>query len=464
MNYESNYNYLNIENRVLQTIVFLIIFILWVYMFYKVIQKRKELFKDFKSVFKFILLITIVCTSILPFTSSDIFYYMGVARIDGYYLQNPYAVSIKTFCFSEENFKYLETDTMLRKGFENIWSSQIQAYGATWSIIGKLIGILSLGKIDIGILMLKILCVIAHLANCYLIYKLSNRKLFVLLYGLNPVILLEEIANCHNDIFVITFTLLAFYFCIKKKNASLSVLFLAIATSIKYFTILFLPIIVLYLCQNKDIKHRIFSCLKYGIMFVIVVAFTYVPYASTTYILDGIKLQETKASKSFWILFVTNNPNRFIHFKIAWGILIGIFTILYVSYCFYLLFKKNISFRKEMQNILFFLIFFIFCLITNFQTWYTLWLVPILIWQKAKNIKLIMQILLSAQLSYAIYFSIELKFLSYDLVYYITFILCLFIMYQWKQEILKIDKQFFISKFQRFKLSELKKETVFYKE
>jgi hypothetical protein len=199
-------------------------------------------------------------------------------------------------------------------------------------------------------------------------------------------------------------------------------------------------------------------------MFVIVVAFTYVPYASTTYILDGIKLQETKASKSFWILFVTNNPNRFIHFKIAWGILIGIFTILYVSYCFYLLFKKNISFRKEMQNILFFLIFFIFCLITNFQTWYTLWLVPILIWQKAKNIKLIMQILLSAQLSYAIYFSIELKFLSYDLVYYITFILCLFIMYQWKQEILKIDKQFFISKFQRFKLSELKKETVFYKE
>jgi hypothetical protein len=117
-----------------------------------------------------------------------------------------------------------------------------------------------------------------------------------------------------------------------------------------------------------------------------------------------------------------------------------------------------------MQNILFFLIFFIFCLITNFQTWYTLWLVPILIWQKAKNIKLIMQILLSAQLSYAIYFSIELKFLSYDLVYYITFILCLFIMYQWKQEILKIDKQFFISKFQRFKLSELKKETVFYKE
>ena len=43
----------------------------------------------------------------------------------------------------------------------------------------------------------------------YLLYKISNKKIFSLLYGINPFILIEAIAHVHNDIFIIFFTLLA---------------------------------------------------------------------------------------------------------------------------------------------------------------------------------------------------------------------------------------------------------------
>ena len=73
------------------------------------------------------------------------------------------------------------------------------------------------GNIDIGILLFKILGVLAHILNCYIIYKLTKKKIFVLLYGLNPFILLEGIANVHNDMYIITFVLASIYFLIKRK-------------------------------------------------------------------------------------------------------------------------------------------------------------------------------------------------------------------------------------------------------
>ena len=60
-----------------------------------------------------------------------------------------------------------------------------------------------------------------------------------------------------------------------------------------------------------------------------------------------------------------------------------------------------------MQVANYFLMAFTFLLITNFQPWYIMWLFPLMMWQKANNIRLIIQISLISQFANSV-------FLAYD--------------------------------------------------
>ena len=56
-----------------------------------------------------------------------------------------------------------------------------------------------------------------------------------------------------------------------------------------------------------------------------------------------------------------------------------------------------------MQKANYFIMAFLFLLITNFQPWYIMWLFPALIWQKADDIRLIMQISLVSQFANSVF-------------------------------------------------------------
>ena len=51
----------------------------------------------------------------------------------------------------------------------------------------------------------------------------------------------------------------------------------------------------------------------------------------------------------------------------------------------------------------YFLLALIFILITNFQPWYLMWLVPVMMWQKPANLKLIIGILIVSQFANAVF-------------------------------------------------------------
>ena len=88
--YEVNYVFSSIENRWKDMLIYLTIFILWCFAYYLILKYSRKLFKDKKILFRYIIIISIIFIIALPFTSSDIFYYIGVGRIDGGYGQNPY--------------------------------------------------------------------------------------------------------------------------------------------------------------------------------------------------------------------------------------------------------------------------------------------------------------------------------------------------------------------------------------
>lgn len=394
---------LNNTDRIEQTMVYILILIALTVFYFLIVKNREKIFKNTKEMFIFIMIVALIFVAVIPFTCSDVFYYLGVGRINSEYHQNPYYTTIKEFVEQGNNSNYLEQDTVLEQGYINDWADSTVVYGPVWTFICSIAAALSFGNIDIGLTVFKLFNVIVHILNCYLIYKISHKKIFVLLYGLNPFILIEGIECVHNDMFVILFALSSFYFLLKKKNIWLSLLFLALATAIKYFTIILLPFIVIYYVRKDKALKRFAKCIGYGILFVAIIAICYLMYVQDINVLKGLVTQQEKLAKSFYIIISEyfKEPEGLVTI-INKNLLRG-FTIIYFFSCVILLNKKEIRFRKEIQKANYFIMAFLFLLITNFQPWYIMWLFPCLMWQKADDIKLIIQISLISQFANSVF-------------------------------------------------------------
>ena len=125
-------------NRIEQTIIYLIILTLLTICYFLIVKNREKLFKNNKQMYMYIAIISLIFVMVVPFLSSDVFYYLGVGRLDSAYGQNPYYVTIKDFVESGNNSQYLEQDTVLAKGYENDWGSTTVVYGPVWTLVCKI--------------------------------------------------------------------------------------------------------------------------------------------------------------------------------------------------------------------------------------------------------------------------------------------------------------------------------------
>lgn len=390
-------------SRATQTLLYILLLAILAVLYFVIIQKRKELFQSTKKMFLFMAIVAVIFVAVLPFTSSDVFYYLGVGRLDSTYHQNPYYTTIKEFVEQADNSKYLQTDTVLAQGYDNDWADTTVVYGPIWTLMCQLVASLSLGSIDFGLLIFKLVNVLVHLGNCYLIYKISHKKLFTLLYGLNPFILIEGIACVHNDIFVILCILVALYFLRKKKNLVVSVAFLAMATAIKYFAIMILPFIIIYYFREEKPSKRLGRCIQYGCLFLVFLVIPYLLYIRDGQVLSGLLAQQEKLAKSFYIILTEYFKEPTLSVSVVNHVLLGGFTIIYFFTCVILLNQKEIRLRTEMKKANYFIMAFLFLLITNFQPWYIMWLFPLLMWQSAENIRWIPQIALMSEFANSIF-------------------------------------------------------------
>ena len=393
---------LNDDDRVEQAIFYIAILALLTIVYVFIIKNREKLFKNIKEICIYIAIISLIFVMVLPFLSSDIFYYLGVGRLDSKYGQNPYYVTIKDFVENEDNMQYLEQDTVLAKGYENDWGNTTVVYGPVWTLICKIISGITFGNIDVALFVFKLFNMLIHVLNCYVIYKLTGKKIFVLLYGLNPYMFIEGIANVHNDICVVAFILASLYFLLKKKKLIISIVFLALATAIKYFAILLLPFIIIYYFRDKKPWERLKKCILYGIAFLFIMAILYILYIQDIQVLNGIFTQQEKFAKNFYIILMEYFDIPNLVSSVNQVFLIS-FVITYFFTCFTLLYKKAIKFREEIRKTEYFLIAFLFLLITNFQPWYIMWLFPLMMWQKKETLQLVIQVSLISQFANTVF-------------------------------------------------------------
>ena len=382
---------------------------------YVLFINEKGYFKNIKKLLKYVAGVSIIFVAMLPWHSSDIFYYMGVGELHSVYGQNPYYKTIKQYV--NENPEITQSDTIMKQGNLNYWSNTTVVYGPVAQTIFSIFTKISFKNLDVCLVLFKLLNVIIHLLNCWLIYKITKKLKFSIIYGLNPYILMEFIGMVHNDTIVVFFVLLCMYFLLKRKQILPSVAFLAIATGIKYFTILLLPIVILYHFKNeKRILRRIFKCIKYGMIFLIIVLLEYAIYYKDMNIFTAMLVQNEKFSKSIYSgiigLGVLNNTLAIILFgkivvlqelsTILRQTIFIIFLFTYVKFCIDLLITKNLKLAKILRKYNTELIIFMFSLGT-FQQWYLVWLFATLPWQKTKMIKSIVIVTLASEIANTIY-------------------------------------------------------------
>lgn len=373
-----------------------LIFIIILTIVYLIISLNAKKDNNIKKAFLFIVLISVLSGIILPNNSTDVFYYMGVGRLDA-----KYDVDIYESNFNEKQKEYLDDEIVAK-------SPEINhkfIYGVVWEKICKFVGSIPINSELILLYIFKILNIIVHILNCYLIYKITKSKKLLYLYGLNPLVLFEGIINCHNDIYLILFMLIAIYLK-KRDKIGLATLSIAIGSMIKYTPMIILP----YILIDKKWKEKIKYLIGFALVFLIVnVLLT----GDITKILSVLN-QTGKYSNSLYLeLILMNVPANIIQLSNLVGKII--FVIIFVI----AVFNKKC---KNSKTYLYLLMLFLLLAITNFKAWYIMWLFGLITELNKKDVGKIIALSLIAEISNFIFYYMGESY-AYGGIYFILLIL-----------------------------------------
>lgn len=343
--------------------------------------------------------LTVISLVIMPNNSTDIYYYMAVGRTDSKYHENSY----KTL-FNEIQQKYPQDEIVSSAPHLDVTFT----YGALWRLICQILSSFPTNSTIVMLYVYKTVNAILHLANCHLIYKISrkNKLRNALIYGINPLILFEGIINCHNDMYIVFLTLLAFYLKGKDKIGA-SVASITAGTLIKYVPALFLP----YILQKKDWKKKITYMIEFVLIF----------FLSSFIMLGNLNdifsfLQQTGFySNSLYVftLLIAENKIDLIAF-IGKMVFIGIYLYKIIK----LEKNKNEEQENAYKNLL---IVFLFLVITNFRAWYIMWLFALIPISKDNDIKEIVALSFAGEIANVISFTLGESYI-YSMFYFLIFV------------------------------------------
>lgn len=235
---------------------------------------------------------TLILIFAYPFLSSDLFNYMFDAKIITTYHLNPYDYRPLDF----------PADPWIR--FMR-WTHRYSPYGPVWLAASIVPSILGFGKFTITLFLFKIFIASFHLFNSYLIYKILKKikpKILLLgtgFYALNPLFLIEGVANAHNDVILATSLIIPVYFIVAKKRLyAFPALFLG--ALLKYISVLIIPWLIshVFLKYPKNLQSVIYLNLA------TLAAFTFI-FSTLRITVPFVSSGATQTQFQPWYLFWT---------------------------------------------------------------------------------------------------------------------------------------------------------------
>jgi hypothetical protein len=207
--------------------------------------------------------------------SRDIYSYIVYGRIAALYGDNP-AIAAPIAYAHDAYFQYLVS-----------WKDTPSVYGPVWTLFSHALTLAverAGGGLWLYLLAYKIAMLAAHLANTALIWRIlyawkPGRHVYgALLYGWNPVALIEFAGSAHNDVLMIGMVLLAI-FCTQRGYWRSAAAALAVAALIKWIAVVLLPLwAIFWLRREPTWRGRLLRAGQLAAVVIASAALFYLPY------------------------------------------------------------------------------------------------------------------------------------------------------------------------------------------
>jgi hypothetical protein len=234
---------------------------------YRIVNESSELSR--RPVVVVGIVLCVLACLIYPFHSTDVFGYINRGWQQVHYHQNPYV--------------YFTADIPNWRQDPMIWDHWIynpNPYGFLFSLLARLFCRIGNGNWTVTLALFKAVNALAYGLSGWLIWAGARRLghsrpvMGLYLFMWNPLILMHEIANGHNDILTGCLVLLAVYFGIAGVGLWI-IPVLVVATLLKYGPAILIPFALIFVIKKHGWKTAIAGCLI-GAAILVVAALPYI--------------------------------------------------------------------------------------------------------------------------------------------------------------------------------------------
>lgn len=212
---------------------------------------------DKKHVFTLVFITTVILSFSYNAFSYDLFNYIFDAKIVTEYNQNPY----------EHKALDYPSDPMVN--FMR-WTHRYYPYGPTWLLLTVPLSFIGFQYFLATFFLFKFLMAACFFGSVYFVGKIvksttpSYEILSMVLFGLNPLILVESLVSAHNDIVMMFLFLASVHFLLSKQYIR-SYIILILSVGVKFATVFLFPIFLglhYFLVKKKQIDFKKFVFLS----------------------------------------------------------------------------------------------------------------------------------------------------------------------------------------------------------
>ncbi len=401
----------SIPYKLINELFYIILAIILIALFfagYKLVQSNEI---SQPEIIKWTIIFSFLMATAIPSHSSDLYGYIARGAQQSLYHQNPYLSTVDEIHGHKLNSLF----------FNFMWAETPTTYGPVFIYLTKAIVYLSNNNFFYSFINFKLFNLTIFLFLIWLLTLLKDTK-NIYLIGWNPLILIQGLWNCHNDLFSGILIFISLYLFAKDRgNCFTGMFFLAVAAGVKFVSLLLIPIIFFHYLFKEKIKWSVLLNLLLGLLagviFILIFSLDYI--VPVKQLLDGsfnkIVSNVGLVHKSLIALiftmikyccgflklncdlgFIQNLVKYFIYFSFA-------------LFYFFVLLKKQADIIFNSILVLF--IFFAFT-IAKFHSWYLLNLIVLLPFLKDLSLKRIL-IALSMSHVFAITFLDQAKILNF---------------------------------------------------
>ncbi len=295
-----------------------------------------------------------------PFMSQDVFGYLLPSFNFIHFHLNPY----QTTAFAVPQNMWLHQINI-------IWWLKVPfPYGPFFLLLAGLTVITALHNLIAAVYIYKVLVALAYAISILLVGRLAepeSKRRVMLLWAINPAVLINIALDGHNDIFVIVLLLLSFLLVRNLKYYQGIAAFVA-SILIKYYSLMYIPVFW-FKDKKPSIKRLLSSSL---ICLIILVIMTRIPGLSLSAIIGNFSQKVAGYCLYSCSPFVTVVKHLSGRDAIQEFIRYVVFAITYCISAYYLLYKKYQPYKFISVSSL----LFIFVAITWISPWY---LLPVII-------------------------------------------------------------------------------------